>query len=502
MKCIEKCVYYSFVWRYSESTINTLKYITVIAWINYYKLYKESILNDTPPELASGAIKAFLESLYDKKTDTEQKQLAKAVESNDLNKITELKATLAEAKEKYSVTSWIPDAATRFAKQLKFGTHISKGVHPMSRGDNISFSKKNDIPIAFVGTHSIKSDYIDANRSAAALPLAAFFDFEVSETTKIRDLILAENIDFIASLASDQKLAKTYQQAFKTAIQNVITEPVTDELNKQVLWVTNAYEGLDIEALDYINVIPLYPSVLTHEVYQRINHLKFSDENKVARDNRFKKTADQRPYITLNDLATLQLGGTKPQNVSLLMSKQGGRNYLLPSLPPIIKHERTFKLSKFSSSIFSTGMEYNAREAIQSIFKSIKDTRNIVDVRDARKNAIDEVLYQIFALAEDIRSTMPAGWSKDYELERAEKLWLDPKRTDLEDEEDFKAERETDNAWHNQIVHRFARWLNTLMQAEFKDIASDFGDAEHLDWEREIEDMKKRYERAGKGVFL
>lgn len=459
-------------------------------------------MTDISPELASSVVKAFLISQYDKKTDTEQKQLAKAIESNDFDKVTELKATLAEAKEKYNVASWIPNEAIRFATQLKFGTHISKGVHPMSRGDNISFSKKSNTPLAFVGTHSIESDYIDANRSAAALPLAAFFDFEVSETAKIRDLILAENIDFITSLASDQNLANTYQQAFKAAIQNVITEPVTDELNKQILWVTNAYESTDREALDYINVIPLYPSVLTHEVYQHINHLKFSDDNKAARDNRFKKTAEQQPYVTLNNLATLQLGGTKPQNVSLLMSKQGGRNYLLPSLPPIINQERAFKLSKFANSIFGTSMEYNARKEIQSIFKSIKDTRNIVDVRDARKLAIDEVLYQIFAAAEDIRSSMPAGWSKEYDLDRTEKLWLDPKRADLEGEEEFKAEREQDDAWHSQIVHRFARWLNTLMQAEFKEIASDFGDGEHLDWEREIEDMQKRYERAGKGVFL
>ncbi|WP_352288821.1 type I-F CRISPR-associated protein Csy1 [Psychrobacter sp. GW64-MNA-CIBAN-0177] len=459
-------------------------------------------MNNISPELASGAIKAFLVSQYDKKTDTEQKQLAKAIKSSDHEKSTELKATLAEAKEKYSVATWVPDAANRMAKQLNFGTHISKGVHPDAKGDNVSFEAINNLSETIVGTHSIDSSYIDANGNAAALPLAAFFDYEVDESTKIRDLILADNVDFIASLASDKILANSYQQTFKEALQNLITDPVTHERNKQTLWVTNAYEGTDVKQLNYINIVPLYPSVLTHEVYQRINHLKFSDDNKAARDNRFKKTADQQPYITLNNLATLQLGGTKPQNVSLLMSKQGGRNYLLPSLPPIIKQERSFKLSKFANSIFGTAMEYNAREAIQSIFKSIKDTRNIVDVRDARKNAVDEVLYQIFAAAEDIRMTMPAGWSKDYELERHEKLWLDPKRADLEGEEEFKAERELTDAWHAQIIHSFARWLNTLMQTEFKAIASDFGDAEHLNWEREIEDMQKRYERAGKGVFL
>lgn len=459
-------------------------------------------MNDIPSELTSNAVKAFLASQYDKKTETEQKQLAKAIENKEHEKASELKETLADAKDKYSVNNWIADAATRMAKQLNFGTHISKGVHPDAKGDNVSFEVINNLSETIVGTHSIDSSYIDANGNAAALPLAAFFDFEINETTKIRDLILDDNTDFVASLNSDQTLANTYQQTFKEALQNNIIEPVTHERNKQTLWVTNAYEETDIEQLNYINIVPLYPSVLTHEIYQRVNHLKFSDENKAARDNRFKKTAEQRPYVSLNNLATVQLGGTKPQNVSLLMSKQGGRNYLLPSLPPIIKQDRAFKLSKFANSIFSTGMEYNAREAIQNIFKSIKDTRNIVDVREARKRAIDEVLYQIFAAAENIRTNLPAGWSKDYELDRIEKLWLDPKRADLDGEAEFKAEREEDDAWHSQIIHRFARWLNTLMQAEFKQIASDFGDAEHLEWEREIEDMKKRYERAGKGVFL
>lgn len=459
-------------------------------------------MTELSPELASGAVRAALTSLYDKKTETQQKQLDKAIESGDEKKVAELQATLAEIQKKYSVATWIPDAANRMAKQLNFGTHISKGVHPDAKGDNVSFKATDNRPDTIIGTHSIDSSYIDANGNAAALPLAAFFDFKVNEDTTIRDLILSDNTDFIASLAGDQKLATEYQQTFKQALQNIITDPVTHERNKQTLWVTNAYEGQALQQLDYINIIPLYPSVLTHEVYQRINHLKFSEDNKAARDNRFKKTAEQKPYVTLNDLATLQLGGTKPQNVSLLMSKQGGRNYLLPSMPPIIKQDRAFKLSKFANSIFSTAMEYNAREAIQSIFKTIKNTRNIVDVREARKRAVDEVLYQVFATAEDIRTNMPAGWSKDYELDHSQKLWLDPKRADLEGEEDFKAEREQEDDWHRDIVHSFARWLNTLMQTEFKTIANDFGDAEHLDWEREIEDMKKRYERAGKGVFL
>lgn len=454
------------------------------------------------PELASGAIKAFLASQYEKKTETEQKQLVKAVESNDHEKVTELKETLAEAKDKYSVANWIPDAATRMAKQLKFGTHISKGVHPMSRGDNISFDKKDDLSVTLIGTHSIESNYIDANSSAAALPLAAFFDFEIDDTTKIRDLILVDNTDFVASLAGDQSLAKTYQQNFKAALQNVITEPVTDERNKQLLWVTNAYQGEDIDELNYINIIPLYPSVLTHEMYQRINQLKFSDENKAARDNRFKKTADQQPYISLNNLATVQLGGTKSQNVGRLNNFQSGRNYLLPSLPPILNlADSTFKPSKFANTIFAKSLANKVNPILQDIFYVVKSAKNTVDIRDARKEAMDEILKRIFEFANYMRNDLPAGWTKDSELDECEQFWLDPKRAELPDEEEWSARREQ-REWHKEIIHRFARWMNTLLQEKFKDIRTEIADPEHNQWEQDIDAMKRLYERAGKGVFL
>ena len=453
-------------------------------------------MNDTSPELASNAVKAFLSSQYDKKTETQQNQLVKASESGDDDKVIELKAALAELQEKYSVANWIPDAANRMAKQLNFGTHISKGIHSSSRGDNINFGARNSLPKGIIGHQSLLNPNIDASGNAAALPLFSFFNFNVSEDKKIMDYIMEDEVHFKYSLAENKEESEQYFYIFKNLLINELKKPCTSEYNKQMLWAVDQHSD------SYICIIPLYPSALTNQVYKKVQKIKYSDEVKVARKNRFLVNAEKTPYVTLLDIATVTIGGSNPQGVSKHMSSQRGKNYLLPSLPPIINQDRAFKLSKFADSIFGTGMEYNAREAIQSIFKSIKDPRNIVDVREARKRAIDEVLYQIFSAAEDIRTNLPAGWSKDYELNRYEKLWLDPKRADLEGEDDFKSEREQDDAWHGKIVHGFARWLNTLMQAEFKAIASDFGDAEHLDWEREIEDMKKRYERAGKGVFL
>jgi len=453
-------------------------------------------MRNITPELASGAVRAALTSLYDKKTETQQKQLAKAIESGDEKKVAELQATLAEIQKKYSVATWIPDAANRMAKQLNFGTHISKGVHSSSKGDNVNFEMNNNLPKGIIGHQSLFNPKIDASGNAAALPLFSFFDFNVSKDKKIMDYIIEDNVHFKHSLAKNKEESEKYFHIFRNLLTGELTKPCTSEYNKQMLW------AVDQDSDFYICIVPLYPSSLTNLVYEKVQEIKYSDEVKTARKNRFLVNAEKMPYVTLSDIATVTIGGSNPQGVSRHMSSQRGKNYLLPSLPPIIKQERTFKLSKFANSIFSMAMEYNAREAIQSIFKAIKNTRNIVDVREARKRAIDEVLYQVFATAEDIRTNMPAGWSKDYELDHSQKLWLDPKRADLEGEEDFKAEREQEDDWHRDIVHSFARWLNTLMQTEFKTIANDFGDAEHLDWEREIEDMKKRYERAGKGVFL
>lgn len=459
-------------------------------------------MQNSPPLAAKTTVRAFLQSQIDAKTEKERKQLEKAREDADHAKVSDLLEKVAEVKAKFQTDIWLQNASERMAKQLSFGTHISKGIHPDAKGDNISFLPQTKPAKCIVGTHSIQSNLIDANGNAAALPLAAFFDFQVSDNVKIRDLILGDNPDFINSLATDIDTAKAYHLSFKEALQNQIDEPMTHERNKQMLWAINPYSTDNIDALEYTAIVPLYPSVFTHELYQRINELRYSETNKTARENRFKVNAEKTPYVSMFDLATVQLGGTKPQNVSLLMSKQGGRNYLLPSLPPKIAWSYSFNLSKFSKSIFaSKSLEYHVHNAIEAIYNVVKSERNNVFVRNDRKEAVDAVLHVLFSIANEIRTNQPAGWSKDFQLDMAEKLWLDPRRAELPDEEEFKQQREVSD-WNQTIITNFANWLNHLLKTEFKHIKHDFSQPEHNEWEREIEDMQKVYECAGKGVFL
>lgn len=452
---------------------------------------------DFSPDLAKNVVQAFLTSQFDKKTEKEQRQLAKAIEDNDLDKISELKEKLSKFEDRYSLEVWMDNAANRMTKQIGFGTHISKGIHSSSKGDNINFDPNTALPKAVVGHQSIKNHQLDASGNAAALPLYSFFEFEVQDGKKVKDYIIENDNSFELSLSSDPDLSKQYFKAFRQALVGKNKQPITSEYNKQTLWPHANKQ--------YTCIIPLYPSSLTNIVFQKIQHIKYSDETSSKRKNRFSNKEDviQAAYPTISDIAVVKLGGSNPQGVSRHMSTQGGINYLLPSLPPTLTRYNThFKPSRFATSIFSNALEKRISPTLLKIFSAIKTKPNNVKVRDLRKQAMDEVLTQIFDYAHYMQNELPAGWSKDQvNLNDSEKFWLDPRRAELEGEESWKEKREAED-WHKDIIHSYARWINSLLKKKFKDIKDGFSDTEHTQWERDMQAMIDLYERAGKGVFL
>lgn len=437
------------------------------------------------------AINAFLTEQYDKKTEAQQKQLAKATEQNDYKKIAELNGKLNEAKQKYQLDNWMADAANKMAKQLHFGTHISKGIHPDAKGDNISFIEQRDND--FVGTHSIKIDTLDANGNAAALPLSAFFNQQVTHNKTISDLIIERDTALNNAFSKESELSKSYFNAFHHALTGTIQKPVTHERNKQLLW--------PIDIRQYQAIVPLYPSVLTNQFYQKMNNARYSAENKSARDNRFKKATEHKPYISLSNIAVTQLGGTKPQNISALMSKQGGRNYLLPSLPPKFQQTKQFKIPSYANSIFDKTLDYHCKETFQDLVRIVKTQYNNVNIRKARQALLDELLFQTVSAASTIQQQEAPGWSQELALNYSEKLWLDPQRGEIEGQEKFKQDRAAEN-WRADISSRFASWVNATLRKELKNIKHDFADAEHKEWQQEMDNMIGQSQRLGQGVFL
>ncbi len=438
------------------------------------------------------AIDQFLALERSKKLEPELKKLAKT--DNDAEKLA-IQTTADAIKQKYSKAVWMSDAANRMATQLKFGTHIAKGVHPDAKGDNVNFSA--DIPLAdgIIGSQTLHTPELDANGNAAALPLAAFFNIEIGHI-KLRQLIQQQHPAIKGVFDKEISVSNSYAQKFKTALDNVVQTPTAHERNKQLLWPLASTEKSD----SYTCLVPLYPSSFTHGVFHKINDARYSEANKAARDNRYKKSVEQKPYIAFMDLAATILGGTKPQNVSLLMSKQGGRNYLLPSLPPKYSQNKTFVINKSQTTIFNKSLRFYCRAGFKELFAVFDNAKNNKAVRAQRKNALHLILAQLVSLAASIQQEYKAGWSCDYKLSADQKYWLDPYRVDLEGEETF-AQAKQDTEWLQIITDQFSVWLNDQLRKQYPQYATDVDDTEYKEWKREIEAVIKASQRAKQGVF-
>lgn len=449
-------------------------------------------MNEITQQEVTSAIDNFLSTQLAKKLEPELKKLEKA---DTEEKQRAIKETIDQLQTKFSKEIWLEDASTRMAKQLTFGTHISKGVHPDAKGDNVNFLSEQKLPAGVIGSQLVENPELDANGNAAALPLAAFYNIEIGHS-KLRHLIQQEHTAIKGAFSHNPSTSIERAEIFKASLDNIIDEPTTHERNKQLLWPIDTTSKNN----NYRCLIPLYPSSLTHSLFHKINNARYSEENKEARDNRHKKTVDHQPYVSIQDLTATILGGANSQNVSLLTGKQKGRNYLLASLPPKFTQTKQFSITKKQSSFFGNQLRYHCFFGFKELFSAVDKPKNTVSERDQRKEAISMILAQVVSLASTIQQSYAPGWSRDYMLDIQQKYWLDPQRAFLEDEEKF-AQEKTESDWLDQIQNQFSLWLNAELRKQYPKQAIDFDDTEFKEWRREIESVIKASQRAQEGVF-
>ena len=439
------------------------------------------------------AIDQYLNDLLQSKLEPEQKKLEKVEPGSE--QAQQISETIAKIRIRYSKANWLDTLANKHTPQIKFGTHISKGVHPDSKGDNVNFRSSNALPAGLVGTQLLSDSPLDANGNAAALPLVGFLNYRV-KSFLFRDLILAKHPALAGVFADDPALSVHYQQQFHSALVAQTDSPKTSGRNKQLLWPLADAIAED----NYHCLIPLHPSALTYSVADTINGIRFGDENKNARDNRRKKSVAQKAYVSIMSLATLKIGGSNPQNISSLTSKQRGVNLLLESLPPTYSRQHTFSVGKRQENFFNKNLAYHCYDGLQMLFAVIEASESVKDVRDQRKQALGLIIGQVLQMAAYIQQNFPAGWSESYQLKMPHKLWLDPLRGEQEGQQSFKEQRER-GGWIQPVLEDFSRWLNNLLQAKFKKMATDFDDVEYHEWLQEIKTAVKASQRSSAGIF-
>ncbi|MCO6538813.1 MAG: type I-F CRISPR-associated protein Csy1 [Gilliamella sp.] len=430
---------------------------------------------------------------------SETAKLEKAKELGDQVAVNEAQQKLAELAKRFDFETWMEDAATRRISWITIGTHLSKGIHSSSSGDNVNIatqSKLSNQTVISSATPFLLE--LDSSGNAASLDIFSIFNQYVGEN-KILQLIIENHPAVLPALSDDKQKASLYLTNFKKAIFNDFDNPKASELNKQLYWPNDEEPYLSKQDNNYRLLIPLHPSSLCNYLYEKVQ-TRFSEENKYARELRKKKDVEHQPYFSFHDLAVVKLGGSNPQGVSQLTSSQGGRNFLLPSMPPIFQKSQFPSISKQQETIFNNALQYFCRFGFKLLFDMVEAPKNIVEERDDRKDAFAVILSLLLKFARYIQTTQPAGWSRDYSLNFDEKLWLDPQRVQLENEEDFKKQYEQGD-WQQSLEKLFATWVQNALKEKFKNFKQQFADPEFSEWRREFNAAVKASQRKREGIF-
>jgi len=419
----------------------------------------------------AGYIAGRAETKLDK-FDKDTKKQRTAVQDAELEFTQE--AERKDVEFRYLPVNWLAYAAKR-ANQIQMVTHALKFTHTDARGSSFYFPEglsqaegmKNGEVLC---TASLTNPAIDAVGNAAALDVATLLQMEHEGKTLIQYIEQGDSSPLQPFAKDEQQLAE-WMVAFKQALSG--NELSSHKLAKQLYF--------PVADGQYHLLAPLYSSSLAHALNSRIAATRYPDEIKLARKAKKDSKYNATPVVDYPDTAVRTYGGTKPQNVSLLNSSQGGNSFLLSCAPPNWEVQSNPPLGV--KSVFSRNQfGYRVRKEVRSLQKYLlkKLDKNNETIRDQRSERVDQVLDQLVQYAAEIQALANhGGWSAlpDCKLSRAEQLWLDPQRAELDDA--FAAERDK-NDWQAVVADQFARWFNSRLKHE----KLTMGDAEHTEWKK------------------
>jgi CRISPR-associated protein Csy1 len=195
----------------------------------------------------------------------------------------------------------------------------------------------------------------------------------------------------------------------------------------------------------------LTPSIVTSELLDRLNLIRFSEIAKQARGLKKENKFSEYDYEDIFDLTEVAFGGSKPQNISVLNSQNAGRAYLLASCPPILE-KRTLRLPR-TDFFVQCLYRKNYQDSFVQLHKFIQLDLNNIVIRTAIQNILQFVIDQVILEGLKIRESYPAGWSQqEYyaNLPKLQRIWLDSM---------YVEQRENDSEWRNELSEDIARWI-------------------------------------------
>ena len=343
-----------------------------------------------------------------------------------------------ECEDKFALAHWLPDAAKR-AGQLSMVSHHGKFSHPSAKTSCFvaQAERRSD---GFLRTGNAEAD-LDVLGNAAAMDVFKFLSLTLADGQTVLAHLEAGSTAIRAQLSIHIADFEDLRAGF-LAIKATSDKTVTSSRVKQVYFPCDG---------DYHLLSVLTSPGLIFEMKRRIDALRFSDDAKAAREARRKNGPSETGFDDVLNLTVIGYGGTKPQNISVLNSQNGGKAYLLPCLPPTLKR-RDIRLPKrnfFGETVYPRLVA----EPLQAYHRILKMDPNNYKIRDRRDVHIQEYIDQIIDRMWAVRLAEDAGWSaRDTyaALPEYQKIWLEQARA---------KEREEGDDWLDQLIQTMARWF-------------------------------------------
>lgn len=382
-----------------------------------------------------------------------------------------------EIESDFSILNWVGSAARR-AGQLSMVSHPGKFSHPDAKISSILYA---DGPAAdgYLRSGNCETEN-DVLGNAAALDVFAFLSLVLPDGQTVFTHVEQKSTTLRELLGVSQQIYDGWCTGLMAIKQSDPTAK-TDGKVKQVYFpVGDAYHLLSI----------LTPSGMLTENRERLVRMKPWGESKEAREQKKAGKHSESGYDEIWGVLTVKYGGTQPQNISKLNSRNAGEAWLLPSLPPILSVDHV----RIPRRDFFANLRWDER--LKTIYASLhrlfKTDYNNVNVREARKKWFESIFDWVFFRAAVLQQHSP-GWSEheSVQLPLAQKIWLDSARQD---------QREENTLWRQEIAEAIARWSIVTYRKMRKGFGDDvaLGHTEETSFTEEL----KAYTRASSADVL
>lgn len=389
--------------------------------------------------------KAITEFLDNKKQDYLKKHIKANISDEDRFRFNQ------EAEEKYALEHWLMDASSR-AKQLSLTSHPAKLVHPNAKASSIivNTEQAND---GLLRSGNVEVD-LDVFGNAAALDVEKFLRVELQDGKTVLKHLDENSEDIKKQFETKNTNYEEIRNGFMKIKQSDLKQ--TSEKLKQVYFPV----GENYHLLSILNA-----SGIIYKLKQKVNNLRFSEENKTLREELKKaKPAEINGTITeLYDLISLGYGGTKPQNISTLNNQNGGVSTLLSSMPPTLEKRQTQppKQDFFDDCLWSGLFKYD----FEQFHKVLTWRKNNLEIRDMRDGIVLNAITKLKRLVDNIRN-INIGWSdsETYDgLALWQKVWLDDKYTEI------RSDKKENQDYLNRAQSSFSSWFIGHYKQEITD---------------------------------